>query len=392
VTKIRCNNQPCTGLAIYFLPEAQYLNLEDGRPFVPDAGSWTNVSHALTSYNVHTVVSGRDEKYYVVLLNEGEELMQINVEITFQVADCLLFLASLLFIPVTLLGICFCLCRGEGRKQQPGSPKDDFDSELCCCEYDIAKDPGPSEPSECCTPACCTLPKWDWCCGFPLDFWKRPTVSYTRWWRSQVLLTWPWNPEEDEGLTAVGARQTFVLTTLLFNLLVLTLWSEVLLQLNSSVSRVMPVLGSYFSRYVGSTAFTYLFYIVFKPILTFLFVSGPEWQQSQSACKRFFGLILTYGLEIVLLLLLAAVAYSTLLLFTQYRCSVLLSGLIIPFFCYEVLKMLLVFGFIPLPLWYWLLLTFGPSVDPQAEEEREPLRGEKRSRRSEPAVEKTRLV
>jgi hypothetical protein len=52
--------------------------------------------------------------------------------------------------------------------------------------------------------------------------------------------------------------------------------------------------------------------------------------------RRFFGFFLVYILQILLLLLLAAVTYSVLLLLTQYRCSVLISSLIIPFFCYEV--------------------------------------------------------
>src|SRR5690349_12616057 len=131
-----------------------------------------------------------------------------------------------------------------------------------------------------------------------------------------------------------------------------------MVQANSSVSRVMPVLGVYFQRYVGSTLFQYLFFVLFKPLLTVLFVIGPEWRRSaSSACRRFCGAILTHTLQIMFVILLTAVCYSTVLLLTQYRCSVLISSLIIPFFCYEALKMFLIFGFIPLPLWYHCLNT-----------------------------------
>lgn len=72
-----------------------------------------------------------------------------------------------------------------------------------------------------------------------------------------------------------------------------------------------------------------------------------------------------YILQILFLILLAAVTYSVLLLLTQYRCSVLISSLIIPFFCYEVLKMAFVIGVIPLPVWYIFLNAYGPELHPE---------------------------
>src|SRR5687767_7654785 len=106
-------------------------------------------------------------------------------------------------------------------------------------------------------------------------------------------------------------------------MMVIVVVGQILVSANSQVARVMPVLGSYLSRYVGSTLFQYLFFLLFKPLLTFLFVEGPEWRKPHnSACKQCFGLVLIYTLQIVFVILLAAVSYSTLLLFTQYRCSV----------------------------------------------------------------------
>lgn len=141
--------------------------------------------------------------------------------------------------------------------------------------------------------------------------------------------------------------------------------------------------------------FQTLFYMLFKPLLAVLFVYGPVWRQSESmfvvilcivlvcfvtifsspriyfcvcfcvlrSCWRLLGTFLTYTIQILFLALLGAVSYSTLLLFTQYRCSVLIQSLIVPFFCYEILKMCLAFGFIPLPLYFWLLNAFGPELE-----------------------------
>jgi len=187
-------------------------------------------------------------------------------------------------------------------------------------------------------------------------------VNWSHYWRQKVLITWPWNPEKGEELD-LNARQTYVLIVLLFNLLVLTLWSEVVVRTNSTMASIIPSASSYFSRYLGSTFITWLFFVVFKPLLTFVFVTAPVWQRNPDSCtKRVFGFILGYILQIAFVLLLVAVAYSTLLLMTQYRCSVLIRSLIIPFFAYELLKMVFVLGFIPLPIWYYFVNGYGPEL------------------------------
>lgn len=89
LNKVQCRSPPCQGLVVYFLREREYQKMEDGLPFFADKGSLTNASKpAQPSYFVHTVISGRYERYYIVLLNRGEQAINVNGQIAFQVSCC----------------------------------------------------------------------------------------------------------------------------------------------------------------------------------------------------------------------------------------------------------------------------------------------------------------
>ncbi len=102
-----------------------------------------------------------------------------------------------------------------------------------CCIWDLSSDSGPPNVPDCCPLTKHKLPLWNCCCSFPVWYWERPAVSWSAYWRQNILFTAPWNPYEGEVLDFTH-RLAYMCLTLVFNLLVLTIWSHSVLTLNQN--------------------------------------------------------------------------------------------------------------------------------------------------------------
>lgn len=329
--------------------------------------------------------------YYVVISNQQASDVTLRYRVEYSAAGCLSFAlvtAALLLIPVLIIAAAaYCFkttgvaqslrdranrIRSKGVVSAEGEEEDDLQAgasgsgSCCICEYDPAQDPGPSPPR---CAVCCRLPQWRWVLDYPAYLWKRPDVCYPRWWRQQNIFFWPWNPEEGEFMQKKH-RVMYVVCVLVFNLLVLTAWAGFFLSVNSQVTKQIPIAREYFARYVGSTFMQFVFVLISKPLITYTLQRraansvGAVWYLDRLLTLLIFGL--------VMVLVIAESIYIW-QLFNSYRCDALIKGVLYPYLVYEVIKSVLVFGFVPLPVWYWFLNTYGTEFQGGEHEERGPL-------------------
>lgn len=166
-------------------------------------------------------------------------------------------------------------------------------------------------------------------------------------------------------------RILFMTTLLTFNLLVMTAWSAVFLQINYALIEAafaipVPGLGVYFAQYLGGTFMQCVFNLIAHPyVLLVLNMKGNSWEGSVEVWKR----ALAYGsqclLLVVLVVVVASVSYGVYQLSTYYRCSVLFKQVLFPFLGYEVLRSFFSVGIIPIPFYYWLLNRYGAEIPDQ---------------------------
>lgn len=205
------------------------------------------------------------------------------------------------------------------------------------------------------------LPDVRWILGYPAAFYRRPKVNWCLFWRQNLLWTWPWNPERDESLLLFHHRFGYLCALLTFNLLSLTVWSDLILGWNKGLAST-PFIGGFVLKYFGSAAFQILFNLMVKPITVFLLYKAPTlFLGDPRPLVRIARCILRYGTQILAFCLLLFVGGAVYNFLQSYRCRVMLEGVLQPFLIFEIVKSVNVLGVIPLPIWYWLRCVFGPD-------------------------------
>lgn len=364
-------------LSILFLPSDQFDAFSKNQPYKPDTGSVVPGSATptpspsgesqLEPYGWHRIQNDHDN-YYMCAVNSAPFPLTILMSVTYKGAGCLDHILAFVPFPIILLlaGLIIYIQKARNMKTHDelmaiAPDAEEKDSCTDCCSYDLSRDPGPPRYAGCTSHR---LPHWDWIGGFPAFLWTRPTVSFSGWWRQQVLLTWPWNPPSDEVLS-LSDRKLYMIMILAFNLLVQTVWSQVVFRANARLSRRLPVFGDFATRYLGSALLQNAFWLLFKPVLTVGLAYAPQWKRSASRWTVALGYVANHGFSLFLLFFSLGVIWAGLSLANGYRCGVLGWYVLLPFVVTELARMLFVFAVIPLPLWYIVVCCFG-SVDPAA--------------------------
>jgi len=93
---------------------------------------------------------------------------------------------------------------------------------------------------------------------------RRPLEGYSHYWRQEMLITTPWNPDKDFEDISLMNRKLYVVIVLCFNLLALTEWSAIFLS-DRSGSAQYPSLKQYVLRHFGVFLLQRAAGIIFRP-------------------------------------------------------------------------------------------------------------------------------
>lgn len=385
----------CDGLQILILDLDQFRNFIHGRKFETLPGSWDYTNSTMT-YQENIQFEVFLPAVYLVLNMPDQTILPVTVFYSFSYKriSCLESIFAVYAIPLVvclLMYLCFCCHRrkrikeakrqraltnhqhSRSRETAASSSTDDEDDDdeyaddhdtrsylaKCCIVNDSRFKPNPM------TRLGCRIPSK--IASFAANMLCYPQVSFKRWAASIIIFSYAWNPPMADDMRHRVHRLQFVSVRLFMSLLFCTVWRGAVDQFNQSINSIVnentsSQLGEYFTAYVGVSLLQDVATALLKPVFVFALYTSRSWRATQD-WRRWAGWVCGYTLDIVLMLLVAAICYYLYILQSEYRCTTLFQGVLIPWLIYVFARELFVCSIIPLPAWYWLMLKFGGAVE-----------------------------